>query len=139
MLNIAVVDPSPESAAETLANKRAAARAAAQEYHQLKVEALHQVGRVMSANGGWYTAKQIADATGLTSGEAAAQFGWGGNCKAATEAGLYNRVHTEARTITRRFVEVGVDGIPINDRIYERHEHIIVYGADGVDGITCNH
>lgn len=92
----------------------------------------------MSANGGWYTAKQIADATGLTSGEAAAQFGWGGNCKAATEAGLYNKVHTDARTVTRRFVEVGVDGIPINDRIYERHEHIIVYGASGVDGITCD-
>lgn len=138
MLNIVVVDPT-EIAAENVAKKRAAAREAAKEYHQLKVQTLREMGRVMSATGDRYTARQLSEVSGLTSGEVAAQFGWGGNCKAATEAGLYNRVHTEARTITRRFVEVGVDGIPINDRIYERHEHIIVYGADGVDGITCNH
>lgn len=138
MPNIVVIDPSPESAAETLANKRAAARAAAQEYHQLKVEALHQVGRVMSATGGWYTAKQIADATGLTSGEAAAQFGWGGNCKAATEAGLHNHVHTDVRRITRRFVEVDETGNLIDGRVYEQHRSVIVYGAEGVDGIICS-
>lgn len=138
MLNIVVVDPSPESVAENVAKKRAAARAAAQEYHQVKVQTLHEVGKVLSATGEWCTARQIAEVSGLTSGEVAAQFGWGGNCKAATEAGLYNRVHTDTRRITRRFIEVGVDGTPIDNRIHERHETIIVYGASGVDGIVCS-
>lgn len=137
MLNVIVVDPN-ESTAENVAKKRAAARAAAQEYHQVKVKTLHEAGKTMSATGDWYTAKEIADVTGLTSGEVAAQFGWGGNCKAATEAGLYNKVHTAVRTVTRRFVEVDVCGNIIDDRIHERHQTIVVYGASGVDGITCN-
>lgn len=136
-MNIIIVDPT-ETTPENVAKKRAAARAAAQEYHQLKVKTLHEAGRVMSATGDWYTAQELSAVTGLTSGEVAAQFGWGGNCKAATEAGLYDRVHTDVRRLTRRFVEVDESGNPINDRIYEQHRRVIVYGASGVDGIVCS-
>lgn len=137
MLNVIVVDPN-ESTAENVARMRATAKAAAKNYHQAKVQALNGVGRALSADGGWHTARQIADVTGLTSGEVAAQFGLGGRCKAATEAGLYDKVHTDARRITRRFVEVDVCGNIIGDHIIERHENVIVYSASGVDGITCN-
>lgn len=136
-MNIIVVNPA-ESPADIVANKRAAARAAANEYHQVKVQTLHEMGKVLSATGDWYTAKQLAEVSGLTSGEIAAQFGWGGNCKAATEAGLHNHVHTDVRRITRRFVEVDETGNLIDGRIYEQHRNVIVYGAEGVDGIICS-
>jgi hypothetical protein len=136
-MNIIIVDPT-ETAPENVAKKRAAARAAAQEYHQLKVKTLHEMGRVMSATGDWYTAGQLAKVSGLTSGEVAAQFGYDGRFKAAVEAGLCGRVHTDVRRLTRRFVEVDEGGNPIDDRIYEQHRKVIVYGASEVDGITCN-
>lgn len=136
-MSIIVVDPN-ESTAENVARMRATAKAAARNYHQVKVQALNGVGRALSADGGWHTARQIADVTGLTSGEVAAQFGLGGRCKAATEAGLRNKVYTDARRITRRFVEVDVCGNIIDDRIHERHQTIVVYSASGVDGITCD-
>lgn len=137
MLNVIVVDPN-ESTAENVARMRATAKAAAENYHQVKVQALNGVGRALSANGGLFTARQIAEATGLTSGEVAAQFGYNGRFKAATDAGLCGHVHSEAHRITRRFVEVDVCGNIIDDRIHERHQTIVVYGASGVDGITCN-
>lgn len=136
MLDIVVVN-STESVADTVAKKRAA-RAAANEYHQVKVQTLHELGKVMSATGDWYTAKQLAEVSGLTSGEVAAQFGWGGNCKAATEAGLHDHVYTGVRRITRRFVEVDASGNLISNRIYEQHQSVIIYGASGVDGIVSN-
>lgn len=49
-MNIVVVN-STESTADIVANKRAAARAAANEYHQVKVQTLHEMGRVLSATG----------------------------------------------------------------------------------------
>lgn len=137
MLNIVVVDPSTESAAENVAKKRAAARAAAQEYHQVKVQTLYELGKVLSATGGLHTARQLADVSGLSSGEIAAQFCGDGRCQAATEAGLRGHVRAEGRRIIRRFIEVDADGNPIDSRIIERKQNIIVYGARGVDGITC--
>lgn len=135
-MNTIVVNPA-ESLADIVANKRAA-RAAANEYHRVKVQTLHEMGKVLSATGDWYTAKQLAEVSGLTSGEIAAQFGWDGDCKAATEAGLHNHVHTDVRRITRRFVEVDEAGNLIDGRIYEQHRNVIVYGAEGVDGIICS-
>ena len=138
MLDIVVINPSPESAAETVAKKRAAARAAAKEYHQVKVEALHEMGRVLSITGDCYTARQLADVSGLTSGEIAAQLSGDGGCKAATEAGLYRHVHADVRRLTRRFIEIDENGNPIDNRIHEQHRMTIVYGASGVDGIICD-
>lgn len=135
-MSIIVVNPT-ESTADLVANKRAAARAAANEYHQVKVQTLHEMGKVLSATGDCYTAKQLAEVSGLTSGEIAAQLGRNFHCKAAIEAGLQHHVHADVRRITRRFVEVDATGNLIDGRIYEQHQNIIVYGAEGVDGIVC--
>lgn len=136
-MNIIVVNPT-ESTADIVANKRAAARAAANEYHQVKVQTLHEMGRVLSATGDQYTAKQLAEASGLTPGEIAAQFGRHYYCNAAIEAGLQHHAYTDVRRITRRFVEVDAAGNLIDGRIYEQHQNVIVYGAEGVDGIVCD-
>lgn len=135
-MSIIVVNPS-ESPANVVANKRAEARAAAKEYHQVKVQTLHEMGRVLSATGDCYTAKQLAEVSGLTSGEIAAQLGRNYHCKAAIEAGLQHHVHADVRCITRRFVEVDEAGNLVDGRVYEQHRRVIVYGAEGVDGIVC--
>ena len=81
-------------------------------YFQAKVGALESSIEKMKATNREYSLNEIADMTGLTHGEVAAQFGLTGiSCHAAAKAGFYRYyVNHYTRCTERQFVEILPNG-----------------------------
>lgn len=114
--------------AEDVAAMRKAHRDAEAAYFNAKVAALEFAGKEMKETGKEYTVQQIAQMTGLTPGEIAAQFSKNYDCKAAFVSGLYrNKVVNNWRYTERRYVEVLPTGEinPEHTITVKRREHTI--------------
>lgn len=123
--------------ANMTANEVAAMRKAHKEaesaYFQAKVGALESSIEEMKATGKEYNLNEIADMTGLTHGEVAAQFGLTGiHCHAAAKAGFYRYyINHYTRCTERHFVEILPNGEinPSNIINLTQHETVIRVSA----------
>lgn len=98
--------------AQDVAAMRKAHKEAESAYFQAKVGALESSIEEMKATGKEYSLNEIADMTGLTHGEVAAQFGLTGiHCHAAAKAGFYRYyINHYTRRTERQFVEILPNG-----------------------------
>lgn len=98
--------------AQDVTAMRKAHKEAEAAYFQAKVGALESSIEEMKATGKEYSLNEIADMTGLTHGEVAAQFGLTGiHCHAAAKAGFYRYdISHYTRCTERQFVEILPNG-----------------------------
>lgn len=114
--------------AEDVAAMRKAHKDAEAAYFDAKVAALKFAAKEMKETGKFYTVQQVAQMTGLTPGEIAAQFSDNYGCKAAFASGLCrDKVVNDWRHTERRYVEVLPTGEINPEHIItvKRREHII--------------
>lgn len=112
-----------------VAAMRKAHRDAEAAYFQAKVGALEFAIGTMAESGEEFTASELADMTGLTPNEVAAQMGWDGWCKAGREAGITSgTIEVGCRTTEMKFVRVMPDGSINPDQCMTVVRHQRTYG-----------
>lgn len=95
--------------ANDVAAMRKAHKEAEAAYYQAKVGALEFVANEMEKTNEEYTLHQLTAMTGLSPMEVVVQLN--GGCRAAAEAGVYNKkIRQNRRATTRQFVEVMPNG-----------------------------
>lgn len=114
--------------AEDVAAMRKAHKDAEAAYFDAKVAALEFAAKEMKETGKFYTVQQVAQMTGLTPGEIAAQFSNNYGCKAAYVSGLLrNRIVNDWCRTVHRYAEVLPTGEinPEHTISISRREHIL--------------
>ena len=112
--------------AQDVAAMRKAHKEAEAAYFQAKVGALEFVAEEMRATGQGYTAAELSNMCGLTSGEIAVQMsGW---CRAAEQAGIdHGEVNTYARVNELQFVRIMPNGEINPNQVMTVRRHQTVY------------